>query len=129
VLYALVLGDSARSVLSGAIGAAVSYAVIRPFRQLQVPAWGLLIVSLGLCTILQNDCHWRLAITLEPFAPEQSLLVRHLWRIRHGFQLITLFVCVVAFFVLVQFLDKTPLEEPFVEFPAMRSFVAFWHRG
>ncbi|MFZ1547312.1 MAG: hypothetical protein WAT12_09455, partial [Candidatus Nitrotoga sp.] len=41
-------------LLASTVGATISFIFIRPLRQLKVPAWGLLIVSLGLYLISQN---------------------------------------------------------------------------
>lgn len=97
-------------LLASAISATVSYAAIRPLRQLQIPVWGLLIVSLGLYTILQN--------VLSLVFGESTRTVRTgvinvgynvLGAFVTGVQLITLLVCIAAFVALIQFLYNTRL--------------------
>lgn len=97
-------------LLASIVGTAISCAVIRPLRQSQVPAWGLLIVSLGLYTILQNALSLMFGDGTRTVRTG-SIGVGHdiLGALVTDAQLETLTICVVAFLALIQFLDKTRL--------------------
>lgn len=106
----LVLAIPLGVLLASVVGTAISSTVIRPLRQSQVPAWGLLIVSLGLYTILQN------ALSLvfgDNTRTVRTGAISVGYNVLEAFvtdvQLTTLFVCVTAFMALVQFLEKTRL--------------------
>lgn len=107
----LVLAIPLGVLLASVVGTAISSAVIRPLRQLRVPAWGLLIVSLGLYTILQNALSLVFGDNTRTVRTG-TISVGHniLGALVTDVQLVTLFVCAVAFVALVQFLDKISLE-------------------
>lgn len=97
-------------LLASVLGSAISSTVIRPLRRSQMPAWGLLIVSLGLYTIFQN--------TLSLVFGDNTRTVRTgaisighnvLGAFVTNAQVMTIVVCVAAFIALVQLLDKSRL--------------------
>lgn len=106
----LVLAVPVAVLLASAGGTTIASTVTRPLRQAHVPAWGLLIVTLGLYTILQN--------ALSLVFGDNTRTVRT-GAIGVGYkafgalvtevQLITLVLCVAAFIALFQFLEKTSL--------------------